>query len=191
MHYTLVTSLAAAVLLTAPAIAREPSGNGQPEKPVTSKDVSASAVAATPVTDLNLRKTEMPPALATAIEQGYSLRGLSNCQQLTAAIGDLDAVLGDDIDLPTAGGRRISAGRVAQYAVGSFIPFRNVIREVSGASQRERDLQAAILAGVARRSFLKGTGQARGCRYPARSAPLAVVNQRVSTKHDDKPDGSK
>ena len=56
-----------------------------------------------------------------------------------------------------------------------------------GAEQRRRDhhgqaharvLAAAVLAGVARRSFLKGTGQSRGCRYPSRAAPLEVFNRR-------------
>jgi hypothetical protein len=85
-------------------------------------------------------------------------------------------VLGDDIDMPQADGQRTSPGRMAQSVVGSFIPFRGVIREISGANEHDRKLQTAILAGVARRSFLKGTGQAKGCRYPARAAAVAVAS---------------
>ena len=198
MRFSLLTSLAAAVLLAIPAAAREPADTREPDKPVTSKDVSAGDVAATPVTDLNLRKGEIPPALTAAVQQTYSLSGLVSCQQLAAEIGELDAALGDDVDLPQTAERRTSPGRVAQSVVGSFIPFRGVIREVSGAGNRERELQSAVLAGVARRAFLKGTGQARGCRYPARSATLAVYNQRMDrlsaeqkATHEDKPDSSK
>lgn len=140
---------------------------------VTNKDVSAADVATTPLSDLNIKKGTIPPVLTTATQQAYSLHGLGNCQRLASAIGELDAVLGPDVDVPKTGGRRISAGKAAQSFVGSFIPFRGVIRELSGASGHERELQAAILAGVARRAFLKGTGQSRGCRYPARSAPIA------------------
>jgi hypothetical protein len=162
------------------ALAAQPALAGEPDKPVTEKDVTARDVAATPVTDLNLSKGEIPPVLTNAIQQAYGLRGLSNCQEFAAAIGELDAVLGDDVDLPQTGERRTSGGRLAQSVVGSFIPFRGLIREVSGASNRDRELQSAVLAGVARRAFLKGAGQARGCRYPARSATLEVYNRRMA-----------
>ena len=74
----------------------------------------------------------------------------------------------------------MSAGRVAQAAVGSFIPFRGLIREISGANEQERKIQAAVQAGVARRAYLKGVGEARGCRYPARSAGPADIAALVA-----------
>jgi hypothetical protein len=116
--------------------------------------------------------------LIAAEQHPYTLSGLGTCQRITAAIGELNTVLGDDLDLPHREGQRTSPGRVAQSVAGSFIPFRGVIREVSGANAHERDMQAAILAGVARRSFLKGIGQSKGCRYPARSATLTVVSEK-------------
>ena len=162
------------------AIGAVPAAAQDDTKPVTDKEVTAVDVVATPATDLNLKKDEIPALLITAQERPYTLRGTSTCSQLSAAIGDLDAVLGDDIDLPKDGGRKMNAGRVAQSVVGSFIPFRGIIREVSGANNRERELQAAIIAGMARRAFLKGTGQAKGCRYPARSATLDVYNRQMA-----------
>ena len=187
MRYALLCSLAAAGVMAFPAIAREPESAREPAKPVTEKNVSAADVVTTPLSDLNLRKGEIPPVLIEAGDQAYSLDGASTCQQLSATVTRLDAALGEDIDLPQAGGQRTSGGRMAQSVVGSFIPFRGLIREVSGASGRERELQAAILAGVARRAFLKGVGQARGCRYPARSAPLTVYNQRLAELTGDQP----
>lgn len=170
----LISLVFLSVLAGSPALA------AAPEKPVTQKDVTAGDVAATPVTDLNLRKGEIPPLLTAAVEQPYTLQGLVTCQQLAAAIGELDAVLGDDLDTPKEGERRTTPGRLAQSVVGSFIPFRGVIREVSGANSKQRELQAAILAGVARRSFLKGTGQARACRYPARSVTPEIFAQQMA-----------
>ena len=70
---------------------------------------------------------------------------------------------------------RISWGRVATSAVGSFIPFRSVLRELSGAADHKRDFEAAIYAGAVRRGFLKGLGQQRGCAYPARPAQARVA----------------
>lgn len=170
-------------LMAAPALGREP------EKPVTQKDVSAGDVVTTPVSDLNLKKGEIPPLLSAAEQRPYSLRGLESCRRLTTAIRELDTVLGIDVDLPQGGGPHTTTGRMAQSVVGSFIPFRGVIREVSGASGRERDLQAAILAGVARRSFLKGTGEARGCAWPARSATREVYDRHMATLEQAKASG--
>jgi hypothetical protein len=50
-------------------------------------------------------------------------------------------------------------------AIGGVIglPFRGVIRTLSGADYRERVLADAILSGIARRAFLKGAGRAAGC----------------------------
>ena len=48
--------------------------------------------------------------------------------------------------------------------VDSIIPFRGLVREVSGAASSERRVQIATYAGVARRGFLHGMYRARGCR---------------------------
>lgn len=177
-----MTAFSALALCAGPALAdpARDNRNEKPEKPVLEKDLSPTDVVATPANDLNLRKDEIPPLLLTAQERPYVLRGITSCAQIGAAIGQLDAVLGEDIDLPRESRRRMQPGRVAQSVIGNFIPFRGVIREVSGANAHDRALQAAVLAGVARRAFLKGIGQGKGCRYPARSATLEVFNQRMA-----------
>jgi hypothetical protein len=137
-------------------------------KPVTNSSPDAQQVAETPLTDLNVKKGEIPPALIRAIDDPYSLSGLKSCPSLTREVGALNSVLGDDVDIAKRNKGRPSAGNVAQSVVGSFIPFRGVIREVSGASAEQRRMEAMIRAGMARRGFLKGIGMTRGCRYPAR-----------------------
>lgn len=149
----------------------------EPDRPITDRQVGAQDVALTPLSDLNLKKGEIPQLLIDAETDPYHLRGMTRCPQIAAAIGELDAVLGDDLDVAQAKGGSISAGRAAQEAIGSFIPFRGLIREVSGANSQQRKIQNAIVAGTARRAFLKGVGQQRGCRYPARSATAAVIAQ--------------
>ena len=74
--------------------------------------------------------------------------------------------------------RDLTVGKVAKSAVGSLIPFRGIIREVSGAADRQRDFQEAILAGAIRRGFLKGLGDARECPYPARPAFMKIAIDR-------------
>lgn len=175
------TCLTAATLLLAmadsPALARpqQDAARSAAERPITDRDVSAADVVTTPLSDLNLRKGEIPPLLIAAQARPYDLAGLKRCAQITGAVAELDALLGDDLDLPGEDGNQVTAGRVAKAAVASFIPFRGLIREVSGANAQERRLEQAITAGMARRSFLKGVGQARGCRYPARPAGPATI----------------
>ena len=187
MRLTLAAALAAtlAALPAGTALAAEPEATAaKPDepvhRPVTSDNVSAGDVITTPVSDLNLKKKKVPQLLQTAEQQPYALTGLNSCQALATSVGELDAVLGDDIDLPPGEAKRPGAGRVAQEAVGAFIPFRGLIREVSGANSRARALQSAISAGIARRAFLKGVGEARGCTYPARSATAEVIAARTA-----------
>ncbi len=91
-------------------------------------------------------------------------------------------MLGPDLDLPEEERARISAGRMAKTVVGSFIPFRGLIREVSGANDHDRQVRAAIQAGLARRGFLKGVGHAKGCAYPARPASEREVDRYMTEK---------
>jgi hypothetical protein len=177
MRATVVLLCPLFLLASVPALARD---QNEQEKPVTERGPNMGDAVTTPISDLNLKKGEIPPLLIAAQERPYHLGGIERCNQIGAAIREFDVLLGDDIDLPQEDGQRLTAGRVAQEAVGSFIPFRGLIREVSGANTHERRLQAAIDAGIARRAFLKGYGQARGCRYPARAATLTEWNARIA-----------
>ena len=144
---------------------------------VAPSNVTAGDVVAKPLDDLNLRRDEIPLILIAARDDTYAVKGLRSCRALGAEIGRLDAVLGPDIDVAadqSLGEKRGNAvGALAKSVIGSFIPFGGVIREVTGAAARERQWQVALYAGTARRAYLKGYGQARGCRYPARAATPA------------------
>lgn len=161
-----------------------------PAEPITQKDLSAREVIATPASDLNLKKGEIPQLLIDAQNKPYDLSGLNSCPRLVAAVTRFDRMLGNDLDIAAASHGKIQPGHVAQEVVASFIPFRGVIREVSGASSQQRKLQAAITAGVARRSYLKGVGLQRGCPYPARPASpqdaASVLAQQAAADPKDK-----
>ena len=142
---------------------------------VPNRDPDAMDIAKTPINDLNISKDPIPAMLVAAQERPYSLAGLSRCSNLIKEVEQLDSILGPDIDLPEEERKRISAGRVGKWVVSSFIPFRGLIREVSGANDHERKFRAAIQAGIARRGFLKGVGSAKGCKYPAAPATPSVI----------------
>lgn len=163
------------------------SAQAAPE-PVGDKNPNAVDVAKTPVTDLNIDRKEIPDLLIKAQSRPYDLSGLDHCRALISAVQKFDNVLGPDFDLPQEARDRIDAGRVGKAVVGSFIPFRGIIREVSGANEHDRRVRAAIQAGLARRGFLKGVGQTRGCDYPARSATRKDVAAWMAARQSPEQD---
>ncbi|WP_324698643.1 hypothetical protein ACLIMP_07850 [Novosphingobium aerophilum] len=175
-HFMIVAALAGTLAAT--------SAEARQDKPITNKDPDVVDVAKTPVTDLNLDKTEIPPTLIAALKKPYDLSSMRGCRQISAAVSELDRILGPDLDLPQEARDRVSTGRVAKWVVSSFIPFRGLIREISGANAQERAVLAAIQAGVARRGFLKGVGAERGCKYPASPATPAIIQAKALERHN-------
>ncbi len=132
-----------------------------------------------PLADVNLKRREIPPELLAIRDDPYSLDGVRACKQLIAEVEKLDSVLGADFDqiaFENKGAkRRDTALSLAGGVMTSFIPFRGLIREVSGANKADADYRAAIYAGAVRRGFLKGFGQHRRCKAPGR--PLNAREQ--------------
>jgi len=154
------------------------------QEDVTDRTPDVADVALTPLSDLNITKDPIPPILLWARENPYENDGMESCDNIRSGIGDLDAVLGDDVDTEPEDERRLTVTGVAQRAVGMFIPFRGIIREISGANAHEYEFRQAIAAGLMRRAYLKGLGEARDCSYPARPMPaemLAAISSREAT----------
>lgn len=161
----------AALCLATPAAAQE----------VTDDTVTARDVALAPLQDLNLRKDPIPATLIKAAEDPYGNPGLDKCPQIQREIADLDAVLGEDFDTAEQAERKLTPGKVALGLVTGLIPYRGVIRQISGAADHEHKFKQAISAGLMRRAYLKGLGEAKKCGYPARPMPkemAAAVDRR-------------
>lgn len=115
---------------------------------------------------------EVPPKLLAIQGSPYSLTGLGKCAAIIKEVGELNEVLGADVneqvDRDRAKKREETAGRVAGTVAGGIIPFRGLIGEVTGANAERRRYALAVYAGTVRRGFLKGVGLERGCKAPAR-----------------------
>jgi hypothetical protein len=128
---------------------------------------TAGHIATQPARDVGAEKVQVPAAVQKAAAAPYALAGLNNCVALTREIASLDDVLGPDFD--TAAAKRESrAGKLAEAGgktvVNTIIPFRGLVRELTGAAPAERRLNAALDASYARRGFLRGVAAARRCR---------------------------
>ena len=124
-------------------------------------------IATEPARDVGVGRERIPPALEAARASPYGLGGTRACAGIAGMLRDLDSALGPDFDSgPARQGSR--AGRIAEAGgravVNTIIPFRGVVRELSGSADADRRMQAAVDAGRARRGFLRGLAQARGCR---------------------------
>jgi hypothetical protein len=133
-----------------------------------------------PLEDLNLRRDEIP-AVLREISHPYEPAGPFSCAEIAVAVQALSEALGPDIDVIAA--RRSMGERAGEAAgdaavgtvrdtAGDLIPFRGIVRNLSGAKAHERRLARAENNGLIRRAYLKGLGQAQGCGAPAAPLPL-------------------
>jgi hypothetical protein len=124
-------------------------------------------IAAQPVHDVDASRTKIPPVLEAASADPYSLVGARTCAQITRNIAELTDALGPDFESGAAR-KENKAGKLAEAGgktiVNAIIPFRGLVRELSGAAPAQRRLNDAVDAGLARRGFLRGLQNARRCR---------------------------
>lgn len=121
-----------------------------------------------PLSDFNLGADNIPEVLLSAVADTYAVPAPLDCAGLAAEIVELDSILGPDLDTLKAAARTEDfMGTALVGALRSLIPYRGVIRFLSGARQRERRILEAIGAGVVRRGYLKGLGESIACAPPA------------------------
>jgi hypothetical protein len=134
-------------------------------------DKTVRDAAATPLSDLNVVRAEIPPVLAAAQKAPYAPPADRSCSAIAADVQALDAALGADLDTPERGNNpsliERGAGDALRGAAEGVIPFRGWVRKLTGAERYSREVAAAIAAGTVRRSYLKGLGSAAGCSAPA------------------------
>ncbi|MBW8733958.1 MAG: hypothetical protein JF571_06585 [Asticcacaulis sp.] len=91
-------------------------------------------------------------------------------------------MLGADLDEPPPppdsstmgqkGGRMANKAAVGAMsrATRSIIPFRGLVREMTGAERHDKEVNSAVGAGRVRRAYLKGVGMNKNCAPPAAPA---------------------
>lgn len=125
-------------------------------------------------------KEQIPPLLL-AIDYPYKIEGPVYCDKLAAEVTALDEVLGMGLDLyeeddsrnERAAQAATNAAQTAlEDAATGWIPYRSMLRRMTGATKHERSIRKAYEKGRIRRAFLKGIGGAFQCPYPARPSSV-------------------
>jgi hypothetical protein len=158
MTYKNLLAPAAAIILTACATSKD---NGT-FKGVDTRNVESAVMS--PVNDVGLDDIEIPAYLAQ-MTNPYSAPPTS-CKSLFTEVSRLDLLLGDDLDVPdvVVERRQQRALNATSSTLGSvLIPFRGVVRALSGAAANERDAREAYERGLVRRAYLKGVAKQMNC----------------------------
>jgi len=160
----------------------------------------AFAAAQSPLVDLNIKRDEIPDSLQKTAANPYATPARLQCKILRGEIVELDVMLGPDMqpkDIKKNGGTFSLIDEDADYfqeganmlqneAIGfvtgkvSIIPFRGLIRKVTGAEKHSKEVAHAYEAGKLRRAYLKGLSAALKCEKPGKKAkilPLLAANE--------------
>lgn len=117
-----------------------------------------------PLVDLNITSVEIPPLLVEAAKAPYAPAQPNDCEGIDHEIAALTDVLGPDLTPATEDGTPIlsreaagdAAWGAARGAASGWIPFRGVVRYVTGAERSDQRARDAVLAGFVRRAYLRG-----------------------------------
>jgi hypothetical protein len=106
---------------------------------------------------LGLTGADVPPLLQTIETDPYHPPAPLNCSGVGDELAALNDLLGPDIDAPpeTSDAKTGLASKGANLTRG-LVRYGGVVRFVTGASNKDKALQKAVLAGYARRGFLRG-----------------------------------
>jgi hypothetical protein len=168
-------ALAAATAQQQPPPSANPNPKGELQTPDRAGTANLGAAATAPLHDLNVTRQGIPPVLLAAITNPYDPPRPLDCGEITRQLGELNFVLGADLDEPETpqapsltrkNGKLVLA--LLHGAAESLLPFAGYVRTLSGAQHHDQLVIEAITAGSVRRGYLKGLGESRRCPLPAR-----------------------
>lgn len=131
-----------------------------------------------PLRDLNLMQEEPAQVVRRAAAAPYA--DPTDCRAARLEQRRLDGALGRDLDesADEAGAiEGLAAGLVREVA---GLPFRGIVRRVTGAEKADRDLRRAVVAAVARRGYLRGWTAASGCSASTMPPPHTSYHDVLS-----------
>lgn len=136
-----------------------PSG-ALPAVSASSSDNPVAGAVRQPLLDLSLVQDPIDQKLLNAAANPYRI--VTSCAEISEEVRALNSILGIDVDEDP--GSQPGEDLVGQIIGGVFqVPFRGLVRRVTGAHERELERRRAIMSGLARRAFLKGIASQRAC----------------------------
>ncbi len=152
-----------------------------------------------PLEDLNLKRKEIPELLTKIVEDPYYVPAKLTCKTVRSELAALEPLIGPDIK---AKGVQVASNnsfipdlnsiempnveKLAHDKLMSeirsqtnILPFRSIIRRVTGADKHQRNLDEAYQAGKLRRAYLKGLAQSKfGTRCLKEPPPTQLAEKK-------------
>ena len=147
--------------------------------------VARAQVKAGSDTGLGLTGADVPPLLATIKADPYKAPTAPACDTVPAEILAINDLLGPDLDIPPeAEDTKKSLMSKGEGLARGLVPYGGVVRFVTGANKKDKELREAIMAGYARRGFLRGVQVNLKCHPdpPPEPAPPAAKPKGKSAK---------
>lgn len=132
-----------------------------------------------PFEDIGMKKQTIPEKLQQIVDNPYAMPEELSCEGIESEITELDTLLGPDVCTPEnqTGAASSSKGEYVEKGAGlaknravdmvssrvNIIPFRGVVRQISGAERHLKLVERSYQAGKLRRAFLKGLMVSGGC----------------------------
>ncbi|MCE2927876.1 MAG: hypothetical protein LW823_09600 [Rickettsiales bacterium] len=143
----------------------------------------AVEAAQSPLVDLNIKKQDIPEPLTLIAGNPYGMDGKPKCKHIQEEIATLDELLGADAHYSSDGKLSLNqedapdyvkdgAGMLQKEAIGfvagkaSIIPFRSIVRKVTGADKHSKAVARAYESGKIRRAYLRGVSFSMKCKTP-------------------------
>jgi hypothetical protein len=134
----------------------------------------ATHIVQEPFEDIGLKREKIPKALEALIADPYKALAAPLCENLIEEIRALDTLLGQDMGPQTKGDKKSYTEEGVEAAQSKaldvmhgqlqIVPFRGVVRRITGAEKHARKVVSAYEAGKLRRAYLKGLSQAYQCK---------------------------
>ena len=152
----------------------------KPKKTVKVDGVNKSSLTETvkqPIYSANLVRKKIPESLKN-ITAAY--QAPNNCDEMLLELNMLNNALGEDyIDKENVGSDvfRLNLGQMLTDEVEASIPFNSIVKRLSGARKHEKATLSAQVRGKARRSYLKGWADAKGCQISEKKANEVIEDK--------------
>jgi hypothetical protein len=104
---------------------------------------------------VGLTGADVPQLLKDIKADPYKQPGQPICDTVPLEIQQITDLIGPDLNTQATADDKSLASRGADVARG-LVPYRGVVRFVTGANKKDEELREAIMAGYARRGFLRG-----------------------------------
>jgi hypothetical protein len=126
-------------------------------------------------TGLGLMGADIPQLLQDIKAEPYRAAAAPACQTIPAEIVAIDDLIGPDVDFTppktdASTDMEKKAMKGGASMVRGLVPYGGVFRFVTGANKKDDALREAILAGYARRGFLRGVQAGLTCPTPGSTA---------------------